>query len=207
MIKRKKTTYIVSGYIRSGTSMMMKALMAGGLNGYYNEKTEARLRRMATPEYKANPNGFYELSGREMNADDFPKKHEGRLIKVLHNGLSKLSIGKYKIVFMLRDPAEIMQSIKKVYGKNCILDPKKYDLWMKESIAYLMNRRDVRVTVLNYSDVVKDPLRSFQKLRKAGFPINPVKAAATVDKTLYRNKKGGVMEWIWKYFPWKKPRI
>ena len=102
-----KPNYIVSGYVRSGTSMMMQALQAGGMKIYYNEGKEKKLFLQSTPEYRANPKGFFELANYEIRQKDFPAMYRGIAIKLLHDGLRNLPIGKYKILYMMRDPAEI----------------------------------------------------------------------------------------------------
>lgn len=168
--------------------MMMKALATGGLEMCYNKRQEENLRRFATPEYKANPTGFYELANSDMRDPDFPQKYEGKLIKVLHGSLHRLKVGDYKIVYMLRYPKEICMSIKKVYGKNMTLDPNKYHKWMHDAQAYLNNRKDVDLILFKFSDVIKDPLVHFKRLKIRGWPIDPVKCASVVDPKLYRNR-------------------
>ena len=196
-----KTNYIVSGYVRSGTSMLMQALQAGGMKIYYNKKTEAIKQRWATPDYKANPKGFFELSGAEVRADDFPAKYKGQAIKLLHDGLKRLPVGKYKIIYLLRDPKEIEQSIKKVWGKNMTLKKENYWKWMAKGQEYMKNRRDIEYVVYNYEEIISWPLKIFKELKEKGWPIDPESAASAIDPVMYRNRlsRGGIIGAIQRY--------
>ena len=55
--------YVVSGFKRTGTSMMMHALIAGGLDGVYSEQRQHITDKIPEGEYNPNPNGFYEYVG------------------------------------------------------------------------------------------------------------------------------------------------
>ena len=57
--------YIVSGFMRTGTSMMMKALEAGGLEAAYQQSREAMRKRYADEHYDPNVGGRYELRRRD----------------------------------------------------------------------------------------------------------------------------------------------
>jgi len=104
------TILIVSGNMRSGTSMMMDALTAGGLNPCHKKSRDNSLGKHAGEGYHPNPNGFYELEASDFKEVGFPRKFEGQLIKVLYGGLYKMVPGDYKIVFMRRDQEESRQS-------------------------------------------------------------------------------------------------
>ena len=180
--------------------MMMQALQAGGMKIYYNEEKEKKLYLQSTPEYQANPHGFYELANYEITAKDFPEKYRGMAIKLLHDGLRKLPVGKYKIIYMMRNPSEIEASIKRVWGKNMTLSPDTYQEFMKEGIEYMSNRRDMQYVILHYKEVINAPYETFTLLKDLGWKINPNNASSVVDPDMYRNraKEGPIHELLQK---------
>lgn len=209
-----KTTYIVSGYMRTGTSMMMDALTAGGLNPCAKVKRDMALGKHAGGGYHPNPNGFYELEHSDYKDINFPRKFEGQLIKVLFGGLYKLVPGNYKIVFMRRNQEESRQSYEAFFGQpspkivgdiyhkhpsgstgpmtidqlNAAHQSSHFKQIMDNCFGIMEQRRDVDITQLNYRDVVENPLKIFQILNQTGWPIDPVKAAGVVDPDLCRFK-------------------
>ena len=166
-----KTLYVVSGYMRTGTTMMMKALEAGGLDAYYTNK-ELR-----------------ELSPTDFHPYDFPRQYEGRLIKCMGGALVSAAVMPYgmRVVFMMRDPREIEDSYEKMFGKGIYLD--NYHRDMLYIIDRLNNRRDVKsLTVLEYKDVVSKPLHSFKRIKDEGWDISCIEAACIPKQELYRSR-------------------
>ena len=183
-----KTTYIVSGHMRTGTSMMMDALSKGGLKPTYsNNRDKIRLER-SDKHYDANKCGLYELDNKEYQKYNFPKDYEGMLIKCMWYHLPILSAGKYKIVFMKRNPEEIRQSFMAFFGGSQRQLCDKYEERMQIAIDRLKMRGDVELTVFNYRDVVEDPEKHFNILKNSGWEIDVSKCASVVDKKLCRYK-------------------
>lgn len=189
---RLPTTYIVSGFMRTGTSMMMACLAAAGLDAVYNPVRDKMNKQFGDDKYVPNPGGFYELTAADFKDRMFPTKYKGKLIKILYAGLPRCCVGNYQVVFMLRDPEEIRQSFEAFFEngdhthfRNRI---KTYHEDMEEAIARLRNRKDTTVTVLHYRDVVNDPFWAFSLLKESGWPIDVDKAAAVVDPSQCRFK-------------------
>lgn len=190
-----ETVYIVSGFMRSGTSMMMRCLEAGGLEAAFKPARDELNERWGDENYKPNPDGFYEQGRDEYIEPYFPSQYKGRLIKILLGGiLPKLSqysfpVGSYRIVFMRRDPEEIRQSYE-AFFEPAPRDAIKWRKWLAEeyenkcwyAINQLNNRIDTELSVLHYREVVEDPLSAFQQLHRDGWPIKCHAAAAIVDK-------------------------
>lgn len=185
------TTYIVSGHPRSGTSMMMHALVQGGLEPAYTPEWDARA---ANPNgYVQNPNGFYELGVEEQRHPWFPMPYWGKLIKAQYLQLVGLAPGRYRVVFMVRHPREIRMSYRalgEATGRQRLdwSTENDYYLLMKRFMAAAAMRVDMELLEISYSDVVASPLATFEKIRDFGFPIDPVKAANTIDSALYRHR-------------------
>lgn len=174
--------YIVTGTQRSGTSMMMKCLIEGGIEPYFDQDKEAALRE-SHPE--TNKGGFYELSVEEIASIDFPLPAEGKLIKFLSpwRVVGLLSPAKYRIIFMKRDPREVALSTYRLNGGMISTQEidvlNQYDALMDKGIALANNRKDVEsVNVVDYNDLLKAPFEFFDSLC---WPIDPEKAARCVD--------------------------
>lgn len=185
---------MVSGFMRSGTSMMMEALIAGGMPAAYEPSRDDMNEEFGDDSYKPNEGGFYELASEHYKVLDFPLPYRGRLIKGLLGALHRLPVAKYRIVLMVREPEEIRQSYRAFFDKPCPsingreFDDDAYCTAVGWHISQLANRRDTTLTVLKYRDTVRDPLRAFSELFHAGWPIRPSDAAAVVDPSKCRFK-------------------
>lgn len=197
-----RPVYIVSGYMRSGTSMMMRCIEAGGIPAGFEPKRDELNDKFGDENYKPNPAGFYEFGRDEYKEPYFPSQHKGTVIKCLLGGiLARLEqysfpVGNYKIIFMKRDPEEIRQSYEAFFEPR-VKDVIHMKEWLRDqyeskcdyAISQLSNRKDTTVTVVNYRDVVEDPVREFQRIHIAGWPIKIHAASAPVDKSQCRFKK------------------
>ena len=177
-------TYFVSGYMRCGTSMMMQALSAGGLEAAFDPARDKMNDQFGDEHYKPNEGGFYELTGKEYQKLDFPKGYEGKLIKMLFGGMYQLSAGgPYKIVFMLRDFEESRQSYEGFFGQKLPIQKRDvFEAQRAKILGILHQRQDCEVFEIEYRKLVEDPEKWFRMLRDIGrFPIDPQAAAAVVD--------------------------
>lgn len=172
--------YIVSGFMRSGTSMMMKALEAGGMDAAYSKARDERMnKKWGEPDIPAGyvPNdSYYELDAENYRSEDFPYAYEGKLIKCLWGGILRLPVGEYRIVFMRRNVNEIRRSLIAFFGRaHQFAERLDFDEQMERIVGIIKDRRSViSLDVLHYADVVSDPLKEFSKL---DWPIDPQKAA------------------------------
>lgn len=184
-----KTTYLVSGHPRSGTSMLMQALASGGLEPAHSPALDAAA---TSPDgYEQNPAGFFELSLREQQHPWFPARHWGKLIKVGFPQLSGLAPGKYVALFMMRHPEEIRMSHRALGKKAARLwwdTDEEYLTLMKRYLAAAALRLDMQVLEVWYSDILSDPRKSFERIRQFGVPIDPVAAAACIKPEYYRHR-------------------
>ncbi|HDH81546.1 MAG TPA: nucleotide pyrophosphatase, partial [Thermoplasmatales archaeon] len=145
--------YIVSGIERSGTSMMMQVLYMGGAKVAF-DKSRA-------PDYH-NPKGYYELEGgkiiNRLMEGSFPfKKYDGMFVKITAYGLKFLPKGQYKIIYMMRDLDEVMDSMEKMSGP---IDREKekpvFEKLNSFSINLMKKREDIDYITVNYRDVIDD---------------------------------------------------
>lgn len=195
-----KTLYVVSGFMRTGTSMMMKALEAGGLKASYQQSRDVMKQRFADKHYDPNIGGLYELERQDYMKSGFPKGYEGKLIKALNmehkrpNGIGKsfeVMDNGIRVIFMRRDPEEIRQSFDAFFEKQL---PEEQIKGLEERfdacVKRIRNRKDViAVADFQYRKVVEKPLEHFEALKKAGWPIDPIKCTEVIDPKYLRFKK------------------
>lgn len=185
----EKTVYIVSGYMRSGTSMMMKSLESGGMEACYNRAKDKTLNdAYERDDYAPNPDGFYELGRKEFDHPDFPNVYAGKLIKVLHWRLKGLPEFNYKVIFMLRDPKEIEVSYLKMFQRRPPFVLQKYHELMEKTIEKLTARKGFHVLPVQHRDMIKSPKSTLLHIKSHGWPVNDVEnAASAVDTKLHRS--------------------
>lgn len=157
------TNYIVSGLERSGTSMIMQILNAGGIPVSYDD--------IRKPDDN-NPRGYFELEGgkiiNRLIEGTFPfKSYRGKFIKITSYGLKFLPEGKYNVIYSERFIDEIIDSMQKMIGKQ-----DKNHSKIKNSIIKLndmikkiiISREDVDVLFLNYNSVLIKPEKNIKKI-------------------------------------------
>lgn len=187
----RRTTCIVTGHPRSGTSMMMHALARGGLEPAYSAAWD--IKTVKPNGYVQNPNGFYELSLEDQLHPWFPARHWGKLIKVGYVQLGGLAPGNYRVLFMLRHPREIRMSYEAL-GEATARQPlhwrteADYEPLMKRFMAAAAMRADMHLLEVWYHDVMADPLATFARIRDFGFAIDVARAADAIDSALYRHR-------------------
>jgi len=182
--------YVVSGIERSGTSMMMQILSAGGLPTAFNESRKAD---------DNNPKGYYELEGgkiiNKLMEKTFPiEQYKGRFIKITSFGLNFLPNSCYKIIYMERNIDEVMDSMEKMAKIN---DTNRKET--KESFTRLnhkvkhdiQNRKDVDVLFINYNKIILDPKEDIKRICDfLSLPNTTIdKMMNAIDKRLYRQRR------------------
>ena len=167
--------YIVSGKPRTGTSMMMNALTAGGMRAVYDKNREQVNKWYSDDLYKLNECQLMEINFRDYVKSDFPNYEDNSLVKIFDFGLCFLKPGSYKIILMTRNPVEIKESQAAAFRKNNIrFDVDDYKPQARKYLRLMSNRIDQpEVTVLNYEHVLKNPLETFKRLKSKGWPIEP----------------------------------
>ena len=185
-----KPVYIVSGYMRSGTSMMMKALEGSGLPARYSTQKDAVLgEKYGRGDYHPNPEGFYELGRKDFDDPGFPGIFDGALIKVLHWRLKGLPIHRYRICFMVRDPKEIEVSYLKMFQRRPPFVLQKYQELVDGVVADVEARGDSQLLCVDHAEMIKDPETVLGRLRDAGWPVMDIPGGARqVNPGLYRSR-------------------
>jgi len=161
--------YVVSGYMRTGTTMMMEALDKSGLEAEH-EKTNNTL------------GDIYELPSKEYQKLNFPREYDGKLIKALREGIIKMDVmDGIKAIFMRRDKEEIVRSYMGTFGFKLDLGDEFQDK-MEKYIRQIKNRKDIETfDVFWYRNVIDSPRSAFEQLEESGWPINVEKAVEVID--------------------------
>ena len=201
---RAGTIYVVTGWQRSFTSAMMKALIAGGMDAVYDESRNRWAKQSAVdPSYHPNPDGLFEMDDEKRNQFfAMPNVFNGKLVKILDNhGRFDLPMwnGKYRVVVMLREPSEIRESYRRFFGhepqftdgvRTVTLTDPLYEQLMRRTIRACANRRDITYTVIKGSDLMAYPRNEFGRLYARAWNFDVEKAAVQIDPARYRIRCG-----------------
>lgn len=178
------TTYIVSGYMRTGTSMMMHALKEGGMELVVDKSREKMNTTYGDNVYKPNHNGFFELTPDTTKKESFPEMFFGKTMKILPPDIFNICDGNYKVLIMQRDKEEARQSYEAFFKNyNVYFD---YEGEMKKLEKFCKERDDIDYLILQYKDVVFNPKKAFGKIKEFGIPIDVEKSIKVIDPNKYR---------------------
>lgn len=187
-----KPIVVVSGLPRSGTSMAMKMLEAGGVPILADGIRVADV---------SNPKGYYEFEpvkeldkgGEVAWLDDA----RGKAVKIISFLLTYLPERyDYKVIFMRRELDEAIASQNAMLrhrGEPLGSDDQRmralYDDHLKK-VARLMSSRSCFSTLnVDYAAVVDQPRGAAAEIRRfLDLPLDVEQMAAVADRTLYRNR-------------------
>jgi hypothetical protein len=184
---------VVSGLPRSGTSMMMRMLEAGGMPVVVDHD------RRPDPD---NPNGYYEFEPIKALKEDaaWVGAAVGRAVKAVYLLLYDLPPQyRYRVIFMRRELPEVIASqdvmLRRSGAATGGLDPgvlaRHFRTQLRQVEAWLGRQPNFAVAYLDYADVVRDPAAAAQAV--AGFlggGLDVGRMAASVDPGLYRQRAG-----------------
>jgi hypothetical protein len=188
-----KCIAVVSGLPRSGTSMMMKMLEAGGTPPMTDKI------RAADDD---NPKGYYEFERvKQMDKGDtaWVPEARGKVVKVISALLKYLpSSEQYRIIFVRRNMSEILASQRKMLV-NRGEDPDKQDdaqmsmlfeKHLNQVESFLASQPNMQTLYLHYSDILTDPQTQASKIISfLGLELNEEAMTEAVDPKLYRNRQ------------------
>ena len=184
---------VVSGLPRSGTSMAMKMLEAGGLEVVSDGVRTAD---------EDNPKGYYEDERvkdlHQMDDKTWLRDARGKAIKVISWLLKDLpEDNNYKVIFMRRHLEEVLASQTKMLDRRGEDDESedermtelyKNHLWR---VGYMFKHRPhVEALEVEYTEALSSPREKAEQIR--GFldlDLDLEKMTGVVDKSLYRNRK------------------
>jgi hypothetical protein len=183
---------VVSGVPRSGTSLMMRMLVAGGLTPLTDG--------VRAPDAN-NPGGYFEWE----KIKSLPRdpgciaEAEGKVVKVTSPLLVSLPDGfSYKVIFMQRPLAEVVASqaamIDKLGARGAGLKPedmaRALEAHVNQVKAALRLRPQIALCWMEYHRVLSHPQGAAETLQDfLGVPLDPAAMIAQVDLSLYRQRQ------------------
>ena len=197
-LKYGQPVVLVSGLPRSGTSMAMKMLKAGGMSLIEDGVRTAD---------EDNPKGYFEAERvkdlADMDDTSWMRNVRGRVIKVVSSLLQYLPGDNfYKVVFLRRDLREVLASqAKMLVRRDETHDTSDEDMIRMyeqhlEKVQFQLRFRDYfDVLYVNYRDVLQDPRTQAERIDEflgGGMDVDAM--AGVVDPSLYRNRAETVPE-------------
>jgi LPS sulfotransferase NodH len=181
---------IVSGLPRSGTSLMMQLLDAGGIPALTDHV------RTADTD---NPRGYYEFERVKRVKQDttWLAQARGRAVKLVSQLLYDLPGSEhYRVVFMERDMEEVLDSQEKMLRRLGNTPAPRaemaraFSLHLDRLHQWLAEQPNFAVLRVGYANLLADPAWAVERVNDfVGRRLDKAVAVTTVDPTLYRNRK------------------
>jgi hypothetical protein len=190
---KERDIVVVSGLPRSGTSLMMQCLQAGGVlvatDGLRGEDED-------------NPRGYFELesvkqlrtSPGQMNLGEL----RGRAVKMAHPLLYWLPWGgPYRVIVMRRDLKEVIASQNIMLERlgKAAAEPEQslaplFERELNRLLDWLARRTDMVFHCVDYRDLVLNPATTLDTVSGfLGGGYDPVRMSEPVDPSLYRCRR------------------
>lgn len=188
---------VVSGLPRSGTSLMMQTLAAGGLPPLSDAA------RAADP---SNPRGYLELEAvKRLKTDrSWLPQARGRAVKIIHLLLPELGAAgaegdfQFRVLMMRRPVAEVVASQRAMLARQgkagaTVPDAQLEKLFLDQLArveGWLAGRPEFRVLTVHYPSMVADPAGTAAAVNAfLGGGLDVAAMTAAVDPALYRERR------------------
>jgi hypothetical protein len=183
---------IVSGLPRSGTSMVMRMLEAGGMQVLTDNIRTAD---------EDNPKGYYEFEKvkRIEHNSSWLENARGRAVKMISALLKHLPQGyNYKVIFMRRKMEEILASqrqmlIRREEPIDAVGDERITGLFrrhLKQVEAWIDEQPNIEVVYVSYNEILAGPVEQAERINQfLGNALNVENMVSAVDQTLYRQRQ------------------
>jgi len=190
-MRSQPAVIVVSGLPRSGTSLVMQMLQAGGVPVLTDG--------LRTPD-DDNPRGYleYEPVKRVKSDKTWLEQASGKAVKIVHLLLPDLPNDReYRVVMLRRDPREVVRSqtamLERSNRRGASLSPEKlmavFEAQMSQVRQWLASQPNFRVLEVDYAEIIRDPTAqagAMTAFLEQDLDIDAM--AAVVDSRLYRNK-------------------
>jgi hypothetical protein len=184
---------VVSGLPRSGTSMMMKMLEAGGMEVVQDHIREPNV---------DNPKGYYEFERvKKLPEGDTAWLHDaaGKVIKIISQLILHLpEAHTYKVLFVQRKMHEILASQARMLqhrgeAAGSVSDEQMAQFFEKhlhKIFSWMDERPYVSYLDVDYNQMLADPRPTLEQVNDfLGGMLDIDAMTAVVDPTLYRNRR------------------
>ena len=182
---------IVSGLPRSGTSMMMKMLEAGGVPVLTD--------RLRTPD-EDNPEGYYELERvKQLEHDQvWLEDARGKVVKVIAALLKHLPPDyAYQVIYMRRSIDEVLASqrqmlIRRGEPSDVMSDERMGELFRRHVTqvrTWIAEQPNIQVLDVDYGEILAHPLEQAERLNQfLGITLDVDSMVEVVNPDLYRQR-------------------
>lgn len=184
---------IVSGLPRSGTSLMMQMLVAGGLPPLTDD--------LRAPD-ESNPRGYFEFEPvKRLRSDKlWLDQARGRVVKIIHLLLRELPTDgrfQYRVILMKRPMEEILASQRVMLerqGKTSADEAMLAKIYLSQLAQveeWLATQPTFRFLATEHGRVLREPLGAAKEIN--GFleqDLDLEAMAAVIDPALYRQRLG-----------------
>ena len=173
---------VVTGCFRSGTSMAMQILEAGGFNP---------ITHYEDPD-SFNERGYYEIEETKVErvhsaicAGEYPPNSCVKVfVPFLDHNKNKIIHLADNVVFITRNVKEVIESINKKHGHRPY--PRKILYAIRDAKKFLSDQ-GFRPIFLDYNDIIKDPEKGLKPLKKLFKNENSFLNATKIpEKRLYK---------------------
>lgn len=190
--KKQENVIVVSGLPRSGTSMMMKMLEAGGLPVLTDNI------RVANED---NPKGYYEFERVKKLPDGdtaWLDQAVGKVVKIITQLVIHLPDShSYRVLMMRRSIPEILASQAKMLERRGeaggdVSDEQMTELFekhLKQVYAWMDQQSNLEYIDVDYNQTLGDPVSTIERIQAfLGDDLDAAAMAQVVDPNLYRNR-------------------
>lgn len=190
---------IVSGLPRSGTSLVMQMLGAGGM--------PLLVDGARTPDAD-NPRGYFEHAAVKRIRDDarFVSEAIGRALKIVVPLVMHVTATvPLRVLFVERDLREVIASQERMLARSGsaeagAIDPSRlaaiFERQIAEAKAFLAARSDCALLALEHAALLRDPHAAAASIDDfLGGGLDRGAMAAVVDPALHRQRAGHAGEW------------
>ena len=193
---RGEPIVIVSGLPRSGTSMLMKMLEAGGQAIMTDSERSADI---------DNPKGYFEYERIKNLENETDKSYvgegRGKALKVISFLIKDLpDDSDYRVIFMRRDLDEVLTSQNKMIERRETEDAAASAEAMKEAYRndivrtrlLCKQRPNFELIEIHYKATIENPADTATRVNSfLGGRLDEAAMRAAVDGSLYRNRASG----------------
>ena len=188
----RETIAVVSGLPRSGTSMMMSMLEAGGMPLLTDDIRTAD---------EDNPRGYYEFERVKQIEHDqaWLEDAKGKAVKMVSALLERLPHSySYNVIFMRRNLEEILASQRQMLiRRGRPVDPSAdeqmtriFRKHLRQVQHWLDTQPNIRVLYMQYRHVLDDPAGQAERVNRFLGNVLDVEAMAdVVDASLHRQRR------------------
>jgi hypothetical protein len=190
----RRPVIVVSGLPRSGTSLAMQMIHAGGVEAVTDGQRASD---------EDNPRGYFEFERVKQLRNDraWLDGAEGKVVKVIHLLLTELPDDRpYRVVFMQRELGEVVRSQATMLARSGRaggqLAPERlmavYAQQLVAVDAWLAARPNFQVLKVPYAQMVADPATHAAAVNRfLGGTLDETGMRAAVDPSLHRNRTDG----------------